>query len=95
MVRRYKGGKRPEKYFDEDVWPKYEETFTKLGFRKESAFQLFQMFADIDVDESASVDLDECHNYLGGRRTKLTERLFDIKNSHFVYLESPNLNKSQ
>ena len=78
MVRRYKGGKRPEKYFAEDVWPKYKEMFGKLGFRYDFGFQLFQMFADIDVDESATVDLDECHDYLGGRRTRLTERFFDI-----------------
>jgi hypothetical protein len=30
------------------------------------------------VDESESLEIDECMNYFGGKRTKFTERLFDV-----------------
>lgn len=78
-MRRYKGGKRPLKYFKEDCWPGVEDMFTKLGFTEETGFILFRMFSDIDVDESGGCDLDECFGYLGGSRSKFNERIFEVK----------------
>jgi hypothetical protein len=81
-VRRYKGGKRPEKYFIEDQWPLVEDMLTKLGFNRETGFVLFRLFADIDVDEGGSCDLDETFGFLGGKRSKYNERVFELKGAN-------------
>ena len=78
-IRRYKGGKRPMKYFQEDMWPLVEDMFDKLGINFNNGFVLFECFSNIDVDEGGTCDLDECFGYLGGARTKFNERWFDLK----------------
>ena len=78
-VRRYKGGKRPEKYFSEDMWPLVSDMLDKLGMNEGMGFILFKMFSDIDVDEGGSCDLEEIFGYLGRGRTKFSERIFDLK----------------
>ena len=78
-VRRYMGGKQPEKFFKEDMWPSHMETLLKLGMTMEKALQIFIVFCKIDVDESESVDVDEAFAHMGGTRTRFTERVFDIK----------------
>jgi hypothetical protein len=78
-VRRYMGGKQPQKYYNDDIWPANEDLFTKLGFNRTNGFKLFKAFTDMDVDESSTVDLDECFAYIGGNRTRLNERIFDVE----------------
>jgi hypothetical protein len=41
--------------------------------------KIFLIFCKIDTDESGSVDVDEAFEYLGGTRTRFTERIFDIE----------------
>ena len=78
-VKRYMGGKRPDKFFKEDVWPEYGDVCTKLGMGIKKCLAIFLIFCKIDTDESGSVDVDEAFAYMGGTRTKFTERIFDIK----------------
>ena len=74
---RYIGGKVPQKYFSEEMWPKSEEYLRKLSIDESRGFELFKIFCKIDTDQSASLDVDECMAYFGGRRTRFTERVFD------------------
>jgi hypothetical protein len=78
-IRRYMGGKRPEKFFREDLWPTHRELCTKLGMDLNRCLQIFNIFCKIDTDESGSVDVDEAFAYMGGQRTRFTERIFDVK----------------
>ena len=52
--------------------------------------EIFKIFCKIDVDESETLEVEECMNYFGGKRTKFTERLFgvldgDVKGLDFVH----------
>lgn len=78
-VRRYMGGKQPAKFYKEDMWPQHCDIFSKLGLDLKKSLNLFMIFCKIDVDESGTVDLDEAFAFLGGTRTRYTERIFDIK----------------
>lgn len=73
---RYIGGKSLMKYFTEDVWPTNIELFDKLHMDEKKGYELFRTFANIDVNEDGLVDLKECFGYIGGQRTKFTERIF-------------------
>ena len=77
-VRRYIGGKRPGKYFKEDVFPKHDDVFYKLGMDEVMGVALFRVFSKIDIDESSTVDVEELFQHIGGRRTKFNERIFDM-----------------
>lgn len=79
-AHRYIGGKRPDKYFREDVWPVQDELFSKLQLDEKRSIYLFRCFVKIDKDESQSVDVNECFDYFGGRRTRFTERVFLCRN---------------
>ena len=76
-MKRYIGGKVPQKYFSEDLWPEAQESLQKLSIDESRGYELFKMFCKIDTDFSASLDVDECMAYFGGRRTRFTERIFD------------------
>mmetsp|Transcript_5083 Transcript_5083/g.7771 ORF Transcript_5083/g.7771 Transcript_5083/m.7771 type:complete len:555 (+) Transcript_5083:155-1819(+) len=76
-VTRYIGGKRPLKYFTEDLWPSSESSLRKLNIDEARGFEIFKLFCRIDTDESASLEVDECMSYFGGKRTRFTERIFD------------------
>jgi hypothetical protein len=77
QVKRYIGGKVPQKYFSEDLWPEAQESLQKLSIDESRGYELFKMFCKIDTDYSASLDVDECMAYFGGKRTRFTERIFD------------------
>jgi hypothetical protein len=51
--------------------------------------EIFKIFCKIDVDESETLEIDECMNYFGGKRTRFTERLFavldDVKGLDYVH----------
>lgn len=66
-VKRYIGGKRPQKYFEEELWPQSEEYLRKLSIDEGRGFEIFKLFCKIDEDESASLEVDECMNYIGGK----------------------------
>lgn len=51
----------------------------KLGLDFQKAQKIFLIFCKIDTDESGSVDVDEAFEYMGGARTRFTERIFDIE----------------
>lgn len=46
-------------------------------------FEIFKVFCKIDLDESSTLELEECMGFFGGKRTKFTERIFSV-------LASPN-----
>jgi Ca2+-binding EF-hand superfamily protein len=77
-VKRYIGGKRPLKYFKEDVWPTLEIFLTRLGIEEGKGFELFNAFSRIDTDQSGKVSVKECMVYFGGTITRFTERIFDV-----------------
>lgn len=77
QVHRYIGGKIPQKYFSEDLWPQAEESLRKLSIDESRGYELFKMFCKIDADQSATLDVEECMAYFGGKRTVFTERIFD------------------
>lgn len=58
-VRRYVGGKRPQKYFIEDLWPRCQEHLQKLGIDEKRGFEIFNTFSKIDVDESETLEIEE------------------------------------
>ncbi len=73
---RYMGGKKLEKYFDQDCWPLYHDVLDLLGFTEETAFALFRSFVAIDADQNGRVDVQELFNFIGGRPTRFTKRVF-------------------
>lgn len=63
------------KFFREDTWPALEDLFERFDMNESAGFEVFKVFARTDVNEDGLVDLNECFRYLGGRRTKFTERI--------------------
>ncbi len=76
LKNRYMGGKSLQKYFREDAWPPMEELLERLHISESKGFELFKAFARIDMNENGLVELDECFKYIGGNRTRFTERIF-------------------
>lgn len=74
--QRYMQGKVPSKYYADEMWPRVQDLFYKLGLDEAKGLELFLTFCKMDADASGTVDVDECFSYLGGARTKFTERLF-------------------
>jgi hypothetical protein len=72
---RYMGGKSLDKFFKEDKWPVMVDLFERLNMDIAKAFEVFKAFARTDANEDGLVDINECFNHLGGRRTKFTERI--------------------
>ncbi len=72
---RYMGGKTLLKFFREDTWPALADLFERFDMNESRGFEVFKAFARTDVNEDGLVDLDECFRFLGGRRTKFTERI--------------------
>ena len=79
--QRYMKGKVPMKYWQEDMWPDIEDLFLKLHIDQQKGVDLFLAFCAMDTDAGGTVDLDECFAYLGGVRTKYTERIW-FKEGH-------------
>ena len=74
--QRYMKGKVPEKFWQEDMWPKVEDLFEKWHIDKHKGLDMFMAFCAMDADAGGTVDLEECFAYLGGKRTKFTERIW-------------------
>jgi len=74
--QRYMKGLVPQKYYANDMWPKVQDLFLKLGLEEAKGLELFLTFCKMDADASGDVDIDECFRYLGGVRTKFTERIW-------------------
>eukprot|EP01032_Pedospumella_encystans_P028301 gene28301-31962_t len=72
---RYMGGKTLLKFFHEDTWPALQDLLERVDMNENSGFEVFKVFARTDVNEDGLVDLNECFRYLGGKRTKFTERI--------------------
>lgn len=70
------GGKSLQKYFHDDAWPLVCDLFERLHISETKGFELFKTFAKIDANENGLVEIDECFRYIGGNRTKFTERIF-------------------
>ncbi|KAJ1404550.1 hypothetical protein B484DRAFT_404751 [Ochromonadaceae sp. CCMP2298] len=73
---RYMGGKSLLKFFTEDVHPAMEHLFERFMMSEADGFEVFKTFALSDLNQDGDVDVDEVFRYMGGRRTKFTERLF-------------------
>jgi len=69
------GGKTLLKFFHEDTWPALQDLLERVDMNENSGFEVFKVFARTDVNEDGLVDLNECFRYLGGKRTKFTERI--------------------
>eukprot|EP00628_Pelagophyceae_sp_CCMP2097_P040115 CAMPEP_0184268318 /NCGR_PEP_ID=MMETSP0977-20130417/32075_1 /TAXON_ID=483370 /ORGANISM="non described non described, Strain CCMP2097" /LENGTH=658 /DNA_ID=CAMNT_0026574113 /DNA_START=89 /DNA_END=2062 /DNA_ORIENTATION=+ len=76
--RRYLGGLKAGKYFDEIAWPEHEELFSILGFDREQGLAVFEGFIEIDDDNSGEISNLEFHRWLGFQVTKFSERVFGI-----------------
>lgn len=81
MQPRYMGGKSLLKFFREDTWPALVDLFERLDVNQARGFEVFKAFASADINEDGMVDIDECFKYIGGRRTKFTERIFYSESS--------------
>lgn len=64
------------KFFKEDLWHSIEDLFLKLNIDEVKSLALFKAFLVIDIDESNTVDREECYKYFGGNRTKFNDRIF-------------------
>ncbi len=69
-------GKVPLKYWQEDCWPEVEDLFMKLHIDQDKGQDLFLAFCAMDTDAGGTVDIEECFAYLGGVRTRFTERIW-------------------
>ena len=74
--QRYMQGKVPSKYYADEVWPLMQDLFYKLGLDEAKGLELFLTFCKMDADAGGTLDVDEIFGYLGGVRTKFTERLW-------------------
>ena len=74
--QRYMKGKVPEKYWKEDLWPQLEDLLIKLNIDEQRGIDMFLAFCSMDTDCGGTVDLEECFAYLGGTRTRFTERIW-------------------
>jgi hypothetical protein len=74
--QRYMKGKVPEKYWKEDLWPEMEDLLIKLNIDEQRGIDMFLAFCAMDTDCGGTVDVDECFAYLGGTRTRYTERIW-------------------
>lgn len=81
-VRRYIGGKRPHKYFSEDLWAECSDLLLKLNIDEGKGFEIFDIFSKIDKDESGTVEVEECLKFFGGKRTKFSSRIFEVLDSN-------------
>lgn len=73
--KRYIGGKSPEKYFSEDMYPKLESSLLKLNLEEERAFIIFQLFVKADTDLDEHVSIQELSKHVGNRKSKFTDRV--------------------
>ena len=71
-------GKIPMKYWQEDMWPEVEEIFEKLNLDEQKGLDMFLAFCAMDTDCGGTVDIDECFAYVGGVRSRFTERIWHI-----------------
>eukprot|EP00605_Chrysophyceae_sp_TOSAG23-4_P002503 GSChrysophyteH1.ASY1.ANO1.2766.1 assembled CDS len=69
-------GKIPEKYWKEDLWPKMEDLLMKLHIDEQRGIDMFLAFCAMDTDCGGTVDVEECFAYLGGQRSRFTERIW-------------------
>lgn len=76
--RRYLGGLKPAKYFEDVLWPEHVETLTILGLSQERSMEVFEAFIDIDADNGGEISIDEFHAWLSFDVTKFSERVFRI-----------------
>mmetsp|Transcript_45079 Transcript_45079/g.70516 ORF Transcript_45079/g.70516 Transcript_45079/m.70516 type:complete len:572 (-) Transcript_45079:640-2355(-) len=76
--RRYMEGKNPERYFEENVVPMMSDIWEVLEIEREQAKKLFQLYIEIDDDNSGEVSLGELHAFLSMNQTKFTQRVFEI-----------------
>ena len=74
--QRYMKGKIPLKYWHEDMWSSVEDLFMKLHIDQDRGLDLFLAFCAMDTDAGGTVDIEECFAYLGGVRTRFTERIW-------------------
>ena len=79
--RRYLGGLRFEKYFDEVLWVEHREVFEILNLTRMRAFEVFEAFAEIDEDVSGEISVNEFHEWLAFKKTKFSARVFGILDS--------------
>jgi hypothetical protein len=53
-----------------------EDLLCKLNIDEQKGIDLFLAFCAMDADAGGTVDLEECFGYLGGARTRFTERIW-------------------
>jgi len=57
----------------------FEELFEKLALDRLRCFELYKIFLKMDKDQSAEIDIEEVMKYLGGYRSKFTDRVYHIE----------------
>jgi Ca2+-binding EF-hand superfamily protein len=57
----------------------FEELFEKLAIDRLRCFELYKTFLKMDKDQSSEIDTEEVMKYLGGSRTKFTDRIYHIE----------------
>jgi len=80
---RYIGGKSPQKYFLEDLYPTLESNLLKLDLDEERSFIVFQIFVKADTDLDEHISIKELSKHVGNRKSKYTDRvLLSTDNTH-------------
>lgn len=75
-ITRYIGGKRPENFFKDEVWPTVEKLFSKIGLTEEMSLELLKIFASLDVEEDGEISVSEIMSFFGGGRSTYVERIY-------------------
>jgi hypothetical protein len=75
MSKRYIGGKSPERYFNDDLYPSLESKLLKLNLEEDRAFVIFQIFVKADTDLDEHISVKELAKHVGNRKSKFTERV--------------------
>lgn len=75
-ITRYIGGKRPENFFKDDMWPQVEKLFTKIGLNEEMSLQLLKIFATLDIEEDGEISAFAIMDYFGRERSTYIERMY-------------------
>lgn len=63
----------------------FEELFEKLAIDKLRCFELYKIFLRMDKDQSSEIDIEEVMKYLGGYRTKFTNRVYHIERQDYEH----------
>ena len=76
--RRYLGGQKPKRFWEDKLYPEIQETLEILDINYEDGYKLFQTFMDIDRSADGNIDLKEFYDYFKISQTKFSDRVFAV-----------------